>query len=249
MKMRGLFLFSLTFFLVACSATTPQPTATRPPIEPTAPSQTVTSPPATAAATGLPTDTAAPVNTPTQTVAPTPAVTATPAAAFDKMQIIDLRNALGGYSLVISVPGIQTAKYEMKLNGKDYFCVVDAKVADRLFCQGLVQPPFDMKMGVELRDSATQTLVYQGSTTMFQALVVKPTVVGWSKTNCPDRGKNVHCEMECRIAPNGEPCVAATCVDLCGAYFSVHTCPDMSLTYNSCNDKQWAQMKARYNIP
>jgi hypothetical protein len=248
MKKRALFLVNLMFILAACSAPTPQPTiaslptkalpATAAPVEPTA----------TTTATSAPTDTAAPTQTPTQTTVPTPEATATPAAAFDKLRIIDLRNSLGGYNLVIIVPGVKTA-YDLKLNGKDYSCVVDAKVADRLFCQGLTQPPFDVDMKVEISDPTTKAVVYQGSTVLAQAILLKPTAVGWAQTNCPDRGKNVHCEMECRIAPNGLPCIATTCVDLCGAYFSVHTCPDMSMTYNSCNPEQWAQMKALYNIP
>ena len=63
------------------------------------------------------------------------------------------------------------------------------------------------------------------------ALLVPPTPVGWAGNNCPQRGQNVSCETECRIAPDGNPCIVATCTDACGPYFSVHTCPDMSLEF------------------
>ena len=99
-------------------------------------------------------------------------------------------------------------------------------------------------------DPATRSPVYQGSTLVPSALFIKPTQKGYANTNCPERGQNVKCETECRIDPNGNPCIMATCVDKCGAYFSVNGCPDhMSLDYPSCNADQWKYMKARYGIP
>jgi hypothetical protein len=73
---------------------------------------------------------------------------------------------------------------------------------------------------------------------------------GYADTNCPDRGKNISCETECRIDPNGSPCIVATCTDACGLYRSVQSCPEnMTLPSPICSPEQAAAAKAKYGIP
>jgi hypothetical protein len=178
----------------------------------------------------------------------TPAPSATPAAAYDELKVLAVNNRVGGWLVTLSVPGVTRAQ-RMSLGGNTYDCSVDAQYPDRLFCQGLVKPPFDAQMKLAFLDPQSGQVLYQSNLVIPTALLVPPTLVGWPETGCEQRGQNVSCEVECRIAPNGSPCIVATCVDACGPYFSVHTCPDMSLDFVSCNPEQWARMKALYQIP
>ena len=164
------------------------------------------------------------------------------------MKVLALDNRVGGWLLTLSVPGVTRAQ-RMSLGGNSYDCSVDGQYPDRLFCQGLAKPPFDAPLNLSFLDPQSGQVLYQSSLLIPTALLVPPTPVGWAETGCDQRGQNVNCEVECRIAPNGSPCIVATCTDDCGAYFSVHTCPDMSLDFASCTPEQWARMKALYQIP
>jgi hypothetical protein len=164
------------------------------------------------------------------------------------LKVLAVDNRVGGWLVTLSVPDVTRAQ-RMFLGGNSYDCSVDALYPDRLFCQGLAKPPFDAQLNLSFLDPKSGQVLYESSLVIPTALLVPPTPVGWAETGCDQRGQKVSCEVECRIAPSGSPCIVATCTDACGAYFSVHTCPDMSLDFVSCNPEQWARMKALYQIP
>lgn len=235
----------LTIMAVVLAACAPTP-APMPTASPTPALSTPTAAP-TLTPTAAPSATPAP-NTPTAPPTQVPSPTAVP-AAFDKLQIISISNGIGGVRVVFRIPGLQTA-YQVKIRGYSYNCVLDAKAPDRLFCSGLAQPPFDIPLDLVFSDPQTQQTVFSGSTIYSSSLSATSTVQGWGKNDCPDRGTNVSCETECRLLPNGNPCVVATCSDACGLYFSVDSCPaDMSMDFPSCPPELFAQMKALYSIP
>jgi hypothetical protein len=236
--------------LAACSPTpTLLPTSTIPPSAsptsaPTATAQPSATTPPTVTPSPAPSATPAPTHTPT--AVPTP--TSVP-AAFDKLQIISISNGIGGVKVIFRIPGIQVA-YQVKIRGYDYNCVLDATAPDRLFCTGLAVPPFDVNLDLTFIDPNSHQTVYTGKTIYSSALGATATVQGWGKNDCPGRGTNVSCETECRLLPNGNPCIVSTCSDACGLYFSVDTCPaDMSMDFPSCPPDLFAEMKARYSIP
>jgi len=234
----------IVIFLQACqpqAAAVPSPQS----LEPSAtlrPSATVLP---SATVTWTPTMTQTPTLTPTVTQIPT----ATPVAQFEDLKILVLENKLGGWSMQWVLPGVQVP-LKMMLDNREYTCTVDAKYPDRLFCQGLAQPALDRPLTLVFLNPESGVEIYRTSFIIPAALMAPPTPVGYAQTNCPDRGKKVSCETECRIAPDGTPCIVATCVDACGPYFSVHSCPDdMPLPSPSCNAEQWAAMKKKYQIP
>ena len=150
--------------------------------------------------------------------------------------------------LTLALPGVQGAM-RLSLGGQSYSCVSDPAYPDRLFCQGLARPAYDASLKLVFQDEASGKILYETTTVIPSALMLPPTPAGWGYNTCADRGKNVSCETECRIAPNGNPCIVATCTDACGPYFSVHTCPDMSLDFRSCSPEQWTALKKLYQIP
>ncbi len=177
---------------------------------------------------------------------PSPSPTAV--IAFDQLAVSAVDNRLGGWLVTLNIPGVNR-QMKMILGGNSYDCVFDAQYPDRLFCQGLAKPSYDQQITIAFSDAQTGDVLYENQMVIPSALLVPPTPVGWAGTDCPQRGQNVSCETECRIAPDGNPCIVATCTDACGPYFSVHTCPDMSLDFNSCNPEQWAALKKLYQIP
>jgi hypothetical protein len=249
-RLRGSSLLVLTgcLLLLAC---TPPPVPTQetasPPPQPsstTAPSPT-SAPSATFTATiTLPsTLTLAPSLTATQTLTPTPA------AGFDKFQLISVTNGIGGISLIFRLPGVKVP-YQVKMRGYDYSCVLDAKYPDRLFCSGLADPPFDKPLDVLFIDPQTKQTVYTGTTVYSAGLYATALPQMNGKNDCPTRGQGVSCETECRLLPDNTPCIVSTCTDSCGLYRSIQTCPnDMSKDFASCPPDLFDQMKARYNIP
>ena len=239
------------FVLAACTPGASNPTATATqslPSETNAPSETPR-PTLTATPTATPTLVPSATPVPSSTPSPAPTFTATPAAAFDKLQIISVSSGINGVSVIFKIPGINVA-YDVKIRNYPYNCQLDAKAPDRLFCNGLAEPPFDKQLDLIFSDPQTKQTVYTGSTVYSSALLVKPTVAGWATTNCASRGQNVTCETECRLLANGSPCVVSTCSDACGLYFSVDSCPaDMKNDFASCPPDLFAKMKALYNIP
>lgn len=159
-----------------------------------------------------------------------------------------MTSTLNGVSLVVELPAVR-AGYRLWIGNYEYNCLADPTYPDRLFCQGLARPPLDRAVSLRVAEMDSQVEVYQGQISLASALFATPMPNAWTHNTCPDRGKDVLCEVECRIAPDGNPCIVASCNDACGPYFSVHTCPEMSLDFNSCTPQQWAIMKARYSIP
>lgn len=233
-------LSALLLLLAACTPATPSPTPTLAPTE-------TPQPTATATLTPTLTATATATLTPTATFTPTP--TPTPLASFDQIKPVQLGFGVGGWKLIVSVPNLSQA-YDLLLGGQKYTCSYDAQYADRLFCFGLARPPLDTDMSYAFLDQATGKVVYSSRTVFASAAVPTDVPEGFVQTNCDQRGQNVTCEIECRIAPDGNPCLVATCFDACGPYYSVDSCPaNVSVWPGLCSEEQTAELKARYNVP
>jgi hypothetical protein len=232
-------------FLVACSGlalnqptATPAPTQTTLPSATTAPTTTVPSPTITQTITA----------TATATVTASPVPSATPQVGFEKAQVTELKNGVGGYSIVMTVPNLDVA-YDVILGGIKFSCTVNEKYAGKLFCWGLQRPPLDVSLTEAFLSQTTKQVVYQTKVVLSSTTLPTAIPIGYPDTNCPDRGKHVSCESECRIY-DGKPCMVATCTDACGLYFSVQTCPaDMTVPSPSCSAEQWIQQKALNGIP
>lgn len=230
----------------SCTATaTPLPPATDTLVPPTAtlrPSET----PAP-----LPTETATvtPSPSPLPSRTPTPSSTATPAVAFDQLEVFSYSEETGSNLLILKVPGVRQ-DYNIKIDNFDYRCYYDAQYIDRLYCWGNNRPTFSRNINIVFYDLLTNELVHASKI----MISVKPTLwpVVWnSSNNCDQRGENVACTVECRISPeSGNPCLAASCYDACGYYFSVNSCPpDMSFPFESCSKSQRLEQFALYGIP
>lgn len=239
--------WSFGVILLLAAACSPVPTAT-PVMTATAPLVTatvaLTATPA-ATQTSAPTETAQPSATPADTATAAPSPTSAP--DYAALQVRGLSNRPGGWMLTFTLPG--AVPVNLLLGGVEYTCDVEPAYPDRLFCQGLARPAYDQDLTLLIKDAQDGHALYQGVLVVPAAMVLPPTPAGWSQTSCDQRGQNVRCETECRIAPNGNPCIVATCTDACGPYFSVHTCPEMSLDFSSCSAEQWAYMKRLYQIP
>ncbi|MEW6180711.1 MAG: hypothetical protein AB1522_12380 [Chloroflexota bacterium] len=237
------------FLLSACQpGQTPTPT---PDIEETALSMAMTALYPTSTPTVDSTPTPSPTVTLTLTPTPTlpPTETPTPAPEFSNLRFIGVTARYDGASIILEIPNLQKV-YNLTLNGVNYVCQLAESAPNRLFCNGLAKPPVDQSVRLILREPESSEVVYEAVTSIPANLVITPMPQGYYDPNCPQRGLDVKCEMECRIPPEGEPCVVASCYDSCGLYFSVHTCPENVDVYPSlCTDEQWAEMKARYNIP
>mgnify|MGYP001163321771 CR=1 FL=1 len=234
----------LGVLLSACAPATAQPTPTAAPSQTSAPSAT---PAATLTLTPSATSTATATLTPTLTETPLPSPTL--AAAFDAAKPIELTSGVGGWKLSFQVPHL-TQAYNAIVAGIQFKCSYDAKYADRLFCFGLSRPPLDQTITLAFLDPDSGKVVYQSKTMFVSATLPTPIPEGYSYDNCAERGTNVTCETECRIAPDGSPCIVSTCFDACGPYFSVNTCPEgVSEWKGLCSDEQLQEQKARNNIP
>ncbi len=228
--------------LVVSACTPPAPAATPTPVSTDTPQPSATATP-TATLTLTPTVTATLTQTPTSTLTPTPA------PSFEQAKVIELRyQAVGGYQITMVVPAVN-APYNVILGGINFKCSFDEKYPDRLFCFGLAKPPMDQTITLAFLHPDTGKVMYQGKIVLDSRALPTPVPSGYSQYDCPDRGKNVTCEIECRIAPDGVPCMVATCFDACGPYYSVHTCPEDVSQWNMCNDELLREMKSRYNIP
>lgn len=196
----------------------------------------------------LPSETVLPSPTlePTQTLAPT--LTSVPTVDFSKIDIIGLTSGPHGISLMAVIAGVKGG-YTIELGGLAYQCATDDGYPDRLFCQGLAKPVLDQEISLRVTSAELSQPMYSGQITIPSAMFATQVPDFYTYNTCPERGQNVSCETECRIAPDGNPCIVSTCTDTCGAYFAVDTCPPMSMDFNSCTADQWQQMKARYNIP
>jgi hypothetical protein len=235
--------FLLTLLLmVACApgtpASMPAPSATAAPSQTPAPSVTATL-------------TAAPSATPTRTATATvsASATATAVAALDQAEVIRINDGIGGIGLVLKIPNLSSV-YNLILGGIRFDCTLDAKYPDWLFCWGLKRPPLDIPLQQAFLDPQSGKVVNIRQVVLSSLTLPTALPEGYADTNCPDRGKNISCETECRIDPNGSPCIVATCTDACGLYRSVQSCPEnMTLPSPICSPEQAAAAKAKYGIP
>jgi hypothetical protein len=178
-----------------------------------------------------------------------PTASPSPTVDLTKAQVIDLSNGYGGIRMILKIKGINVP-YNMIMAGIKFSCTINEKYPDYLTCFGLSRPPLDQPVTEAFLDPQTGQVVYQTKIILSSSSLPTQIPKGYPNTNCPDRGKNISCETECRIAPDGNPCIVATCTDACGLYFSVQSCPaDMKLPSPLCNPDQWAQMKKKYGIP
>ncbi len=239
-----LLLFSLAgTLLTGCHSAQPAPTATATSaILPTALVALETVPPTL---TLQPSPSLTPLLTATWTLTPGPTNTRTPQARFSEAQVVAVLQHNAGYQLTLKVPGLAQA-LDVLLANLPYSCQMVAEAPQTLFCQGLSRPPIDQRIAIVFRDPADGQELYQGETYIIQAAVPTPTPAGYF--SCPDRGKDVFCEVECRIY-GGNPCIVATCNDACGLYYSIHDCPQDIPNDGICDPELEAQMRDKYGLP
>jgi len=230
--------------LVLLAACAPEPAPAPTDVPTAAPTATLTPmPSATSTATSAPSATF--TQAPTDTAKPS----ATPEAALDQAEVIQINDGVGGIGLVLKIPFL-TSPYNLILGGTRYDCKLDAQYPDWLFCWGLKRPTLDIPLTEAFLDPANNQVVLQRQVVLSSLLLPTALPEGYAATNCPDRGKNISCETECRLDYDGNPCIVATCTDACGLYRSVHSCPqDQKLPAIVCNPDQWAAAKAKYGIP
>jgi len=207
-------LFTLiSALLVACAGSAPQPTA----------SPTIANTPTVLP----PTDTPAPTLTATHTEVPTETATPTrtkvPFAGF--MQLFSLYRAWSSegktffYFLQSNFPGVMYARAD----SYDLVCNPDPKYPLHMQCES-EQEIFgqDEMTFTFFTDEDRQDLVH---TQKFLTGLVND-IVYYHNTDCPDRGKNVHCESEYRLY-DGRCYYAHTCYDDCGLYYSRDNIPEV----------------------
>jgi hypothetical protein len=170
-------------------------------------------------------------------------------AALDQAEVTQINDGIGGIGLVLKIPFLSSA-YNLILGGARYECKLDAQYPDMLFCWGLSRPTLDIELTEAFLDPQTNQVVLQRKVVLSSLLLPTALPEGYAQTNCPDRGKDISCETECRLDYDGNPCIVATCTDACGLYRSVHTCPqDQKLPAIVCNPEQWVEAKAKNGIP
>jgi hypothetical protein len=176
--------------------------------------------------------------TPTATVTPSPTLTltpsmtftpsATPFSGFEEGKLNSARRWAGEITLVFTIPGVSHA-YTLVVERRQLACDINAYYPNILVCVG---PDFALSSGTLTfdfyLDEAREELAYSGTFYNALTVVVQPTplpwVVSWSPdNNCERRGEEVSCETEYRLYPDG-PCMAASCYDACGYYYSIDNC-------------------------
>jgi len=207
-------LFTLiSALLVACAGSAPQPTAS-----PTIANTPTVLPPTE---TPAPTLTATHTEVPTETATPTR--TKVPFAGF--MQLFSLYRAWSHegktyfYFLQSNFPGTMYARAD----SYDLVCNPDPKYPLHMQCES-EQEIFgqDEMTFTFFTDEDRQDLVH---TQKFLTGLVND-IVYYHNTDCPDRGKNVHCESEYRLY-DGRCYYAHTCYDDCGLYYSRDNIPEV----------------------
>ena len=208
--------------------------------------QTLALPTATGTATATLTLTPTNTSTPTLTLVPSQTASPTPSALFDQAQVTTLSEAGGVYSMVVKVPGLKQA-FNLVIDERKFNCVINEQYPNLLFCTSKSSPHVNQTIALVFTDPTSGQAIYSGSTIISPAVVPTETPVGYF--SCADRGKNVFCEVECRVYGGSTPCVVATCNDACGVYFSVHTCPEKGKNTGMCSPDVDRQMRQRYGIP
>ena len=166
-------------------------------------------------------------STPAATATQTPTITPTPFMGFEESKL-NSHEANGDlYLFIFGVPGV-SQPYYATIEKNPFSCNVDARYPDILICSGYYFEFAGEYVDVKFYQDETKTdLVYEdfyfsGPTEPAYIIVYAPR-----ETWCENRGMNVNCETEYRQY-DGETCMASTCYDDCGYYYSIDTCP-----YNS----------------
>jgi hypothetical protein len=209
--------FVLTFLcfgaaLSACSAAAPNPTST-----PTlAPSSTATPLPNQ---TPSPTATSTPSETPTQ--APTHTQTEVPFAGFHKdFHLYHAWNNADMTYFYFFQANITDTLYA-KADDYDLICNPDSLYPYHMQCVADVKVFGEDAMTFTFyTDEGRSHPVF--SQVFYTGLV--NDIVYHHANDCPDRGKNVHCESEYRLY-DGRCYYAHTCYDACGLYYSRDNLP------------------------
>jgi hypothetical protein len=123
------------------------------------------------------------------------------------------------YFLQSNFPGTMYARAD----SYDLVCNPDAKYPLHMQCESS-QEIFgqDEMTFTFFTDEDRQDLVHTQK--FFTGLV--NDIVYYHNTDCPDRGKNVHCESEYRLY-DGRCYYAHTCYDACGLYYSRDNIPEV----------------------
>jgi hypothetical protein len=191
------------------------------------------------------TATATGTSTATLTLVPSLTFTSTPSALFDKAQVTSLSTPNGVPSVALKVPGLK-ALYNIVIDSIKFTCKTDARAPETLFCTGASRPHVGGNIPLVFVDPQSGAEVYAGTTYIIKEAVPTETPAGYF--SCPNRGKNVTCEVECRTY-SGTPCLVATCSDDCGPYFSIHTCPGDRPNDGICSVEMEQQMRKQYGLP
>jgi hypothetical protein len=182
--------------------------------------------------------------TATLTLLPSMTSSPTPAALFDKAQVTSLTTPGNEVKVALHVPGLKTP-LNIILDSRKFTCQMDAIAPEVLFCTGATRPHVAAQIPLIFVDAQSGAEVYSGTTFIINQAVPTATREGYA--SCPNRGKNVSCEVECRIYA-GDPCLVATCFDDCGLYYSLDNCPS-GQNSGICSEAQYAEMKAKYGLP
>lgn len=241
------FLFLLVLSLLAACAPAPAP-ATPTPVNLNALATEIAATVLADLTQAAPTPESSPTPAPTETLAPTLTPSPTPLARYAEFVITRIAyRDVGGVNITIKLPGI-TGDVNLELNGGKFTCKFDRTYPDVVLCAGLYSPPIDTTIPVAFINPATGQVDYQGVIVLRQTMYPTPTPA--SSNWCPERGKNLDAEWECRIDDNGSPCVVATVRDACGYYYSVDSCPaDMTLPSPICSPEQFDAMRKLYGFP
>ena len=222
----------LALVLAGCATATPAPTATEvatviPPTETSPPSSANPLPPtATQSPTEPPTATTTPLPTLTATITNTP----TPTVDFTKFKLTGVsQKPQVSMSLIFTIPGL-TTPVQVKVGGSSFYCQVDSKYPNKLFCNGpdLV---VDTELPVRFIDTDGTTVLHKGVIYIPQSILGPklPDNIDWDL--CPQRNTNVTCETENRLWWN-PPCIVSTCYDACGYFYSIDTCTPLKSVPN-----------------
>lgn len=218
--------------LSACDATptstlTPTPLFTKTQTITEIPRPTATLQPSYTAFSPSPTTTRTPSLTPTLTLT----ATMTPHPVFADFQVEYSEYTYYGMLIGFRIPGIKE-NYRLTVDGIDYPCTLNDKSPDHLYCHG---PQLEKGRSVKLvflplkGDNTplyeTTYIIAPMSTATLDPQALATAADG---DKCAVRGIHVTCETEYRNNGEGGYCIVATCVDLCGYYYSVHTCPEGS---------------------
>jgi hypothetical protein len=183
--------------------------------------------------------------TATLTLLPSQTFSPTPAAVFTKAQVTSLTTPNNEVKVALRVPGLKSP-LNIILDSRKFNCQMDAIAPEVLFCTGTSRPHVAEQIPLVFVDPQSGAEVYSGSTFIINQAVPTATREGYG--SCPNRGKNVACETECRIY-SGDPCLVVSCFDDCGLYYSLDNCPGNVKNDGVCSEEQYKIMKDKYGIP